>query len=69
MEKFIKFIVFAAIILAAFKFAGDMDRTEHALTLMSETDYEEIKDSLSNINNSEPSENQIAKEWYSRKGN
>lgn len=69
MEKLIKFIVCAAIILAAFKFAGDMDRTEHALMLMSKTEYEEIKDSLSNIHDSEPSENQIANEWYSRKGN
>lgn len=69
MEKLIKFIVCAAIILATFKFAGDMDRTEHAIMLMSDTEYEEIKDSLSNIHNSEPSEKQIANEWYSRKGN
>lgn len=68
-EKLIKFIVCAAIILATFKFAGDMDRTEHAIMLMSDTEYEEIKDSLSNIHNSEPSEKQIANEWYSRKGN
>lgn len=38
MEKVIKFIVCAAIILATFKFAGDMDRTEHAIMLMSDTD-------------------------------
>lgn len=69
MEKLIKFIVCAAIILAAFKFAGDMDRTEHAIMLMSDTEYEEIKDSLSNIHDSEPSEKQIANEWYNRKGN
>lgn len=69
MEKLIKFIVCAAIILATLKFAGDMDRTEHAIMLMSDTEYEEIKDSLSNIHNSEPSEKQIANEWYSRKGN
>lgn len=69
MEKFIKFIICAAIILAAFKFAGDMDRTEHAIMLMSKTEYEEIKDSLSNIHDAEPSENQIADEWYNRKGN
>lgn len=56
MEKIIKLIVCAAIILATFKFAGDMDRTEHAIMLMSDTEYEEIKDSLSNIHNSEPSE-------------
>lgn len=69
MEKVIKFIFVAAIILAAFKFAGDMDRTEHAIMLMSDTEYEEIKDSLFNIHNSEPSEKQIANEWDSRKGN
>lgn len=67
MEKVIKFIFVAAIILATFKFAGDMDRTEHAIMLMSDTEYEEIKDSLSNIHNSEPSEKQIANEWYSRR--
>lgn len=69
MEKVIKFIFVVAIILATFKFAGDMDRTEHAIMLMSDTEYEEIKDSLSTIHNSEPSEKQIANEWYSRKGN
>lgn len=69
MEKIIKFIVCAAIILATFKYAGDMDRTEYAIMLMSDTEYEEIKDSLYNIHNSEPSEKQIANEWYSRKGN
>ena len=69
MEKIIKLIVCAAIILAAFKFAGDMDRTEHAIMLMSDTENEEIKDSLSNIHDAEPSEKQIANEWYSRKGN
>ena len=67
MGKYIRFTICAAIILGAFKIAGDVDREEQAIVTMSQTEYDEIKDSLSNIHNSEPSDGQIAKEWYNRK--
>ncbi len=67
MSKYIRFAICAAVILCAFKVAGDADREEYAILTMSQTEYDEIKDSLSNIHNSEPSDGQIAKEWYSRK--
>lgn len=68
MSKYIKFSIVAAIFLAAFRYAGQVDREEYAILTMSQTEYDEIRDSLSNIHNSEPSEGQIAKEWYNRKG-
>lgn len=68
MDKFIRNSIIVLIILAALKYAGNMDREEHAILTMSQTEYDEIKDSLQTIHNSEPSDGQIANEWYNRKG-
>lgn len=68
MDKYIKYAIIALVILGAFKYAGNMDREEHAIASMSHSEYNEIKDSLQVANNSTPSESQIAKEWYKKKG-
>lgn len=68
MDKYIKYAIIAIVILGAFKYAGNMDREEHAIASMSPSEYDEIKDSLQVVHNSTPSDSQIAKEWYKKKG-
>lgn len=68
MNKIIKYTVIAAVLLASFKVAGDIDFEERIIVSMSQSDYDEIKDSLQNIHGSSPSDYQIAKEWCKQKG-
>lgn len=68
IENIVYYAIFAAIIFAAFHYGGSMDREEHAIATMSQSEYNEIKDSLQIVHNSTPSDGQIANEWYKKKG-
>lgn len=68
MEKFVKATLLIALIVFGLHMGASMDREDHAILTMSETEYKEIRDSLAEIAGGAPSDGKIADEWYARRG-
>ncbi len=68
MKRYIKGILVIAVIISGLAVGANMDREEQAILTMSQTEYDEISDSVKAVTGHEPSEGAIAREWYNRRG-
>lgn len=68
MEKVVKGTLLVAVIVFGLHMGASMDREDHAILTMSETEYKDIRDSLATTDGGTPSDGKIADEWYARRG-